>query len=224
MKSKTGIILVLFSVTFLFGIFVNSAAQNRPVKNTRPTFIQRLNRMDTVERTGVFISYPTNFIAATLKVGYEFKVAHNKGLKLIGSFGSSNSAGDYYGLNQFNEFGLEAQLRFYVLRDHPALNGLYLAPYTFYKSMDYQISNSYFDYTKNINVNTTTNNTVGNFCIGYIIGYQYIYNSTLTIDAFIGGGNDFISGNNSNGTLSNSAFAYRSGIDIHTGIGLGIAF
>ena len=224
MRLSVSRFMILIFIAILSGISFNISAQNRPVKNSRPAFIQRFSRMDTVERAGVFTSFPTNFIASTLKVGYEFKVAHNKGLKIIGSFGSSNSTGDYYGLDKFNEFGLEAQLRFYVLKDHPALNGLYLAPYSFYKSMNYQISSSYYDYNTNTYSYTTTNETAGNFCIGYIIGYQYIYNSTLTIDAFIGGGNDFISGNNSNGNLGNSAFAYRSGIDIHTGIGIGIAF
>ncbi len=223
MKRERNLVIVLLSVFMSMGIMTNLIAQNRPVKG-KASFAEKFSRMDTVERTGVFTSFPTNFVASTLKVGYEFKVAHNKGLKLIGSFGSSNSAGDYYGLDKFNEYGLEAQLRFYVLKDHPAMNGLYLAPYVFDKSMSYQTSTSFYDYSNNIEVITVSNATVSNFSVGYIIGYQYIYNSTLTIDGFIGGGNDFISGNNSGGSLGNSVFAYRNGIDLHMGLGIGIAF
>jgi len=225
MKTKTFFVFTTLCSLIISGLFINVIAQPRPVKY-RPTSTHYYSRIDTIQRKGVFTSYPTNFIASTLKVGYEFRVSDNKGLKLIGSYGASTSSGSYYSsLDRFNETSLEAQLRFYVLKDRPALNGLYLAPYAFFKSMTYsgnQGGNNV--YLNNTGPSYLTNATAGNFSVGYIIGYQYIYNSTLTLDAFIGGGNNFISGDNSGGNLSSSLYAYRNGIDLHTGISIGVAF
>ena len=221
MKTITFLVLTLCISIITLSCF-NTNAQTRPMKS-RSQSIHYFSRMDTVERNGVFISYPTNFIASTLKVGYEFKVSHNKGLKFIGTLGSSNNSGDWYGLNKFTEFGLESQLRFYMLKDKPALNGFYLAPYAAYKTMTYTGNSSVFNATTG-QYEAGQSTSVSNFTIGYVLGYQWIFNSTLTIDAFVGGGFNTISGDNSQGSLGTAIFAYRNGIDIHSGIGLGVAF
>jgi hypothetical protein len=221
MKTKTFLAFIVICSLFISGAIFSSNAQSRPL-NQRPKTRQRISPIDTVERSIILTSYPTNFVAATIKVGYEFKVSHNKGLKFIGSFGSSNENSDWYGLNEFKEFGLEAQLRFYVQKDHPALNGFYLAPYASYKSMSYTTNNTFYNLSTGQAYSQTGN--VSNFMLGYVIGYQWIFNSSFVIDAFIGGGNNFISGDNTQGNLSNTIYAYRNGIDLHTGIGLGVAF
>src|SRR6185312_5978436 len=109
----------------------------------------------------------------------------------------------------------------------PALNGLYLAPYVSYKTMTYS-GTTYPNYIDLLYPAPPqiyySNASVSDLGIGYIIGYQWVYNSTFTIDAFIGGGNNSISGNNAGGNLSNTIYEYRSGIDFHSGIGIGIAF
>jgi hypothetical protein len=220
MKTKS---FLAFTALFilLFSTFItNSNAQNRPTYQKKAGY--RGYGMDTVERTNVLTSYPTNFVASTFKVGYEFKVSNNKGLKFIGSFGSSSENYDWYGLSGFREFGLEAQLRFYVQKDHPALNGFYLAPFSSYKTMNYNSSIYYSPINGQPQSSQTA--TVSNFALGYIIGYQWIFRSSFVIDAFIGGGGNFISGDNTQGNLSNTIYAYRNGIDLHTGIALGIAF
>jgi len=181
---------------------------------------------DTMNRTEVFTCFPTNFVASTLKLGYEFKVAHNKGLKFLGSVGSSSSANDYYYLDKFTEFGIETQLRIYVIKDQPALNGLYLAPYVSYKSMNYSGATNYNGLVLYVGPGPVYvfNVTTSDLGIGYIIGYQWVFNSTFSLDLFVGGGNNIISGNNSGGALATSMFEYRSGIDIHSGLAIGIAF
>ena len=222
MKTKTFFALITLCFLLFIGFFNGISAQTRPTK-TRPQSLHYLSRMDTVERKGVFISYPSNFIASTLKVGYEFKISHNKGLKLIGTLGSSDNNSDWYGLNKFTEFGLEGQLRFYMLKDRPALNGFYLAPYAAYKAMTYTGNTTIFNAGTG-QYESGQSTSVSNFTLGYVLGYQWIFNSTLTIDAFIGGGFNTISGDNSQGNLGTAIFAYRNGIDIHSGIGLGVAF
>jgi len=222
MKTKSFLAFsALFTLAFLT-FCLGANAQSRPLKS-RPQSTHYYSHMDTIQRKGVFTSYPTNFIASTLKVGYEFKVSNNKGLKFIGSVGSSQNNTSWYDLNKFTEFGLEAQLRFYILKDKPALNGFFLAPYASYKSMTYTGNGSVYD----PNTGTYTygqNGTVSDLAIGYIIGYQWIFNSTFSIDAFIGGGYNSISGDNTQGTLGTDIYAYHNGIGIHTGIGLGVAF
>lgn len=221
MKTKISAASIAVCFLFISGPGISSNAQTRPVKS-RPQSARYFNRMDTIERSIILTSYPTNFVAATIKVGCEFKVAHNKGLKFIGSFGSSTENGDWYGLDEFREFGLEAQLRFYVQKDRPALNGFYLAPIVSFKSMTYTDNNLIFN--PSTGQPYSQNGSVSNFMLGYVIGYQWIFNSSFVIDAFIGGGNNFISGDNTQGNLSNTIYAYRNGIDLHTGIGLGVAF
>ncbi len=222
MKMKSFLALATLCFSFIFGLSFSSNAQTRPLKS-RSSSSRPFSRIDTLERKGVFISYPTNFIASTLKVGYEFKVANSKGLKLIGTLGSAENNSDWYQLNKFTEIGMEAQLRFYVLKEKPTLNGFYLAPYASYKSMSY--SGNLITYNSNTGSYTTEQNaTVSDIAVGYIIGYQWIFNSTFTIDAFIGGGYNSISGDNTQGTLGSDIYAYRNGIGIHTGLGIGIAF
>jgi len=226
MKTKK-ITTTFLAICLIFLGIYNSSAQSRP---QRPrTGGRSYTGRDTSERKGVLTSFPTNFVASTMKIGYEFRLSSNKGLKLIGSYGGGSSSGNaniygtdntsYYGLNNFSEFGLEAQLRFYILKGRPALNGLYLAPYAGYKSMNYTYNSQNFT-----GQNITTSYSVSDFSIGYVIGYQYIYNSSFTLDLFVGGGLNNISGNNTFGTLDSDPFAYFKGIMIHPGIGIGIAF
>jgi len=213
----------------LFVFFVSTVlkAQNRPVYQG-PKINHRRFNMDSIERRGILTFNPTNFAASTIKAGYEIRLSHNKGLKFVGSFGATNSGangGSIYGLDKFTEFSLEAQFRFYVLKNHPSLNGLYLAPYVFYKTMTYSDSTNYDSYLNGNPVPTAyiNNAVVSAFGVGYIIGYQWIFRSTFVIDAFIGGGNNFISGNNQWGSLT-SVYAYGSGINLHSGIAIGLAF
>jgi hypothetical protein len=213
------IILALIMLSFA-GSFCKTFAQQRPMKQRPRLSRNTYNGIDTIERKGVFISYPTNFIASTLKVGYEFKVSHNKGLSLLGSLGGSDNGNSFYGVNTFNEVGLESQLRFYILKDRPALNGLYMAPYVQFKSMAYTAN--YYDY--NIGQEVSQKFNVSDVAIGYVIGYQYIFGSSFTFNAFLGGGDNFMSGDNSGGNLSTNLYGYSNGISIHTGIGIGIAF
>lgn len=217
------------AICLLFSGIYTLSAQSRP---QRPKAGSRsYYGRDTSARKSVLTSFPTNFVASTMKVGYEFRVSSNKGLKLIGSYGGGSSSSNsnifggpdntsYYGLNNFSEFGLEAQLRFYILKGRPALNGLYLAPYAGYKSMNYTYNSSNSITGQPI----TSSYNVSDFSIGYVIGYQYIYNSSFTLDLFVGGGLNTISGNNTFGSLSTDPFAYYKGIMIHPGVGIGIAF
>ncbi len=226
MKSNS-LLIIFIALSGVQFLPFDSFAQNKP-KNDKTAFVKTMfGHKDTIERTDILTIYPTNFVAYTAKLGYEFKIAHNKGLKITASYGSSNGTDDFYYLDKFNEIGMEAQLRIYLLKGHPALNGLYLAPYVSYKTMNYSGTAyaNYIDllypappqlYYSNVNVS--------NFGIGYVIGYQWIFSSTFTVDAFIGGGNNSISGNNAGGNLSNTIYEYRSGIDLHSGIAIGIAF
>ena len=223
----------ILSLLFPAGIFILfaglfnqvSAQEKRPTghKNIATTMF---GKRDTIKRKEIFTCFPTNFVASTLKLGYEFKVAHNKGLKFLGSVGSSSSANDYYYLDKFTEFGIETQLRIYVIKDQPALNGLYLAPYVSYKSMTYSGATNYNGLVLYVGPGPVyvSNVTTSDLGIGYIIGYQWVFNSTFSLDLFVGGGNNIISGNNSGGALATSIFEYRSGIDIHSGLAIGIAF
>ena len=221
MKMKTLLAFAALSILFNAGFwFVSNAQTGSPKLIFHP--VGRLSQRDTIKRRNVLTFFPTNFVAATIKAGYEFKIAHNKGLKFMGSFGSSTTGGDFYGLNEFQEFGLEGQLRFYFQKDYPALNGFYLAPYVSFKSMNYK-SDMYVLPVYPPIYNSSVGQ-VSNFSLGYVIGYQWIFNSSFVIDAFVGGGYNSISGNNSPGNLSNTVYAYRSGIDLHTGIGIGLAF
>jgi hypothetical protein len=218
---------IRFSVTMLLLFtIINIANAQRPVKK-RPTKTARSSYTgrDTLERKTVLEACPTNFFATTMKLSIETKLSSNKGLKILASYGQASPGGDasgsFYGLWQFSEFGFETQFRIYVLKDRPALNGLYLAPYFGYKSMNYQAS-----LTNPFNNNTPyagPSSTISDFSFGYIIGYQYIFSSTFTFDVFIGGGDNQISGDNSQGLL-NGAFAYPKGIMVHMGLGIGIAF
>jgi len=226
MKSKNRLFIALLA-SFLFSPFAQASAQSRPTNDQRNFMSSMFGRPDTISRTDILTIYPTNFVASTAKIGYEFKVAHNKGLKIMASYGSSNGVDDFYLLDKFNEIGLEAQFRIYVLKNHLALNGLYLAPYISYKTMTYSGNSN------PINLDLIypspspvyySNATVAALGIGYVIGYQWIFNSTFTVDAYIGGGDNIISGNNAGGNLSGTVYEYRSGIDFHSGIGIGIAF
>ena len=212
--SITGIILCLVFSFFSLTAMAQTRPKQRPKINHR-SYVGR----DTTERVGALTVFPTNFVASTMKIGYEFRLSQNKGLKLIGTYGYTSSG--YYGVNSFSEFGLEAQLRFYIMKDRPALNGLYMAPYAFYKSMHYNYNTVQYYYNGGP---PTANATTADFNIGYVLGYQYIFNSTFTIDLFIGGGINSISGNNTNGSLGSDMFAYYKGIIIHPGIAIGIAF
>jgi hypothetical protein len=225
MKSNKLLFSIILASCLVLG-FLKTFAQNRPTNNHR-TFINTMfGHRDTTYRDGVFTIFPTNFVASTAKAGYEFKIAHNKGLKLMASFGSSTGSNDYYYLDKFSEAGLEAQFRIYVLKDHPALNGLYLAPYVSYKSMTYSGATNYDGLVLYVGPGPVyvNNVTASDFGIGYVIGYQWIFNSTFTVDVFAGGGNNSISGNTSGGNLASTVYEYRSGIDFHSGIGIGIAF
>jgi len=228
---------LIFTLAFLFihGVtYAQRPVKKRPVK-TSTTHPSHYSGRDTLDRKGVVDAFPTNFAATTMKISYESKIGTNKGLKLIGSFGGAdadpssynNGTGGtpntFYQVASFSEIGFEAQLRFYVLKDRPALNGLYLAPYLWYKSMNYTpvITDPYN--SKEIAGSATS---VSDFSIGYIIGYQYIFSSGFTFDAFVGGGDNIISGNNTPGNPAaiNQVYGYPKGIMIHTGIALGIAF
>jgi len=211
-------IIMLFA-----GLFNQISAQEKRPDNHKTIATTMFGSRDTVKRKEIFTCFPTNFVASTLKLGYEFKVAHNKGLKFIGSVGSSSSPNDFYFLDKFTEFGLEAQLRVYVIQVHPALNGLYVAPYISYKSMTYSGYTNFGDLVGPgpVYINNATTSDLG---LGYVMGYQWVFNSTFTVDFFVGGGDNIISGNTSGGILSTSTFEYKSGIDFHSGIGIGIAF
>jgi|GEM_PF-3596753 len=227
MKMNFFLILTIFCILFNAGFWLNSDAQTgSKLKFHRVG--QHSSQMDTMERHGVLMGYPTNFFASTLKVSYEFRLTPNKGLKLFASYGASSDSGNliYPGLNKFNELGFEAQFRFYVSKVHMPLSGLYLAPYASYKKMTYSGYENYNALNALVGTSQTyiTNATTSNLSVGYIIGYQMIFNSSFTIDGFIGGGDNFISGNNSGSSLSSALFAYRTGIDLHMGIGIGVAF
>jgi hypothetical protein len=232
MKNHKGLFFKMLLILAFSCLYLTSNAQtNQGRPKQRPKVSTRsYSGRDTTYRKGALTSFPLNFIASTMKVGYEFRLSPNKGLKLIGSYGASSSSTNnsniygtpnntYYNLGSFSEYGLEAQLRFYILKGRPALNGLYLAPYVSYKSMNYSYNGTNYQGFA-FNQNATTSD----FSVGYVIGYQIIYSSSFTLDLFIGGGINNITGDNSNGTLSTDPFAYYKGIMIHPGLGIGIAF
>jgi hypothetical protein len=222
MKTNKTALVISFIFLFLGANLINAVAQ-RPLKKRPRLSRSTYTGIDTIERKSVFISYPTNFFASTLKIGYEFKVAHNKGLALLGTLGggqSSENSSTYYGVTSFNEEGLEAQLRIYILKDRPALNGLYLAPYMSYKTMAYvaSVQDQYTGSWSDQPFNTSS------FGIGYVMGYQYIFSSGFTFNTFLGGGDYIISGDNTHGSVAQNPFGYPKGIAVHMGIGIGIAF
>ena len=214
MKTKKFFPLIMQSTFLLSLIHLNANAQSDIQKEQRPKLDGRVNGRDSTQRKVVFINYPLNFIVSTMKVSGEFRIGHYNGLKLIGSFGYAKDFNIFYDLNGFKEYGLESQFRFYVLEDRPVLNGFFVTPFIAYKSITYQLSNYY---------NSSQTETAGNFSVGFLMGGQFIYASSFTIDAFIGGGINFISGNNSGGNLSSGIFEYSNGIVFHTGIGIGFA-
>jgi len=221
---RSFLLLPVFCIVFTIA-YLTVSAQSRPQQ--RPHLSTRSYAgKDTTVRTGVLTFFPTNFVASTMKIGYEFRLTQNKGLKLLGSYGSSanqsnaSSGNDYYSLNSFSEFGLEAQLRFYVLKGRPSLNGLYMAPYLLYKSMNY----TYSSQNPITFLPENASGTTSDFSIGYVIGYQILYNSSFSLDMFVGGGINSISGDNTHGNLGTDIFGYYKGIMIHPGIGIGIAF
>jgi hypothetical protein len=210
----------------LAGLYNQISAQDKRPVGHKTIATTMFGNRDTMKRKEIFTCFPTNFVASTLKLGYELRLAHNKGLKFLGSVGASSSSNDFYFLDKFTEFGLEAQLRIYVIQDHPALNGLYVAPYVSYKSMTYSGQTNQNGLVMYVGPGPVyvSNATTSDLGLGYVMGYQWVFNSTFTVDFFVGGGDNIISGNNSGGILSTSTFEYRSGIDLHTGIGIGIAF
>jgi hypothetical protein len=214
-------VIISFILLFLTAGILQANAQ-RPLKKRPRLSKTSYNGIDTVERKSVFISYPTNFFASTLKIGYEFKVGSGRSLALIGSLGGADSKDNstFYGVSSFTELGLEAQFRIYILKDRPTLNGLYLAPYASYKSMSYSFLGQ-DPYTGNY---TSIDRSVSNLGVGYIIGYQYIFSSSFTFNAFLGGGYNSVSGDNTYGTVNQNPFGYSKGITVHMGIGIGIAF
>jgi hypothetical protein len=103
MNKSIHIVFFTLIVFIVNGLIHNTNAQQRPLKK-RPVKVGRSmknNGQDSIERKYIISCYPVNFIATTIKVGYEFKLSPHKGFKFIAAFGNADATGNVTDSNTF---------------------------------------------------------------------------------------------------------------------------
>lgn len=233
MQKSSFFIIFLTGILFIFSSN-DSAAQSKRKKNKPRTN----DSASAIMRQNIITTFPFSFVGGSILLGYERQYAHKKGIKFLAGVGAADRS-RYYSANSDNfsgtrnyvdnmsSFYLELQPRFYVIENKVPMNGLYMAPVLYFKQMN-------FDLTIEDNFNSFPPTGPGTtvlekqqataYSVGYVIGYQAIFRSSLTLDFYAGGGMMRAQGDHKKINTEMGIDSYRNGITIHLGAALGLAF
>lgn len=223
--------LIFFITGILFFTFSNASFAQSKKKKNKP---KGIDSASAVMRQNVITTFPLSFVGGSILLGYERQYAHKKGIKFLAGVGaadrsryysanSDNFNGTYNYVDNMSSFYLEVQPRFYVIENKVPMNGLYMAPILNYKQMNFDLTIE-DNFGPSPSTTTLEKQQASAYSIGYVIGYQAIFRSSLTLDFYAGGGMMRAQGDYKKINTQMGIDSYRNGITIHMGAALGIAF
>lgn len=139
--------------------------------------------------SGLIKFHPVNFIWSEFMIGGEAALSRKHAIAL--NFGATVSGkSDFYNAENVFGYGADGQFKIY-LTGRNILDGFYVAPYAFYRTIELDKSiykeiidiNGYYSYEYVLErMNAST------YGGGVSIGYQLIINNTISFDVYAGGG------------------------------------
>lgn len=153
-------------------------------------------------------------VAGTASLFYERAITPRRSAQI----GLSYTGASGYRL-RLRGFGVTPEMRFYVMEGEPQLTGLFIAPFLRYR---------FFSLTgfRDGHFHDVALHTYG---LGFLVGYQQIYNNRFSLEGFIGPDYNFPNWQRHHG-LTNVINTYRppgmfvTGFGIRAGVTIGLGF
>ncbi|WP_165370599.1 DUF3575 domain-containing protein [Hymenobacter persicinus] len=189
---------ILLAATIVAATSASAVAQNNVVK---------VNILSPIVKTGSFF--------------YEHKLNASSSLQIGGLFTSAKIED-----TKISGFALTPEYRFYLSERTPAPEGFYVGPFVRYQNLT--LKSTYTDSYNSTGTPTTQTDeaSLNTFGGGVVVGRQWIFKDTFSLDIFLGpsyngGSIEVKSTSNGNGTFDAGPL---TGFGVRTGITFGLAF